>query len=143
MDRMNRECSVSKNCTCIRTILRCSIYIYFVESKIAPPKAASVLRSLVLLMFLYICCVFCAPSLVTYSREKLQRSFPELLIGGAAALYGLRKGRRRHRGKRAGALVRLRQRGFRASLPSIHLASVRSLPTRWMSCCSLTQPTRT
>ena len=35
--------------------------------------------------------------------------------------------RRRRRGKHAGTLVKLRKRGFRTALPSIHLANVRSL----------------
>ncbi|KAL0147067.1 hypothetical protein M9458_057591, partial [Cirrhinus mrigala] len=36
----------------------------------------------------------------------------------------------RKRGKRAGALVKLRDRGFRTALPSIHLANLRSLPNK-------------
>ena len=95
------------------------------------------------LWFLCICCVFCAPSLATYSREELVNigkttskvfssvfinpvSFTELLVGGAAAIYGLRRERRRHRGKRAGALVRLRQQKF----CTFHLANVRSLANK-------------
>src|SRR4029434_10188533 len=38
-------------------------------------------------------------------------TFLEILVGGAAALCGA--WRRRRRGKRAGALVRLQERGFR------------------------------
>ncbi len=38
--------------------------------------------------------------------------------------------RTRRREKRAGALVKLRQRGLRAPLPSIHLANLRSLPNK-------------
>ncbi len=34
------------------------------------------------------------------------------------------------RGKRAGALVKLRQRGFRTALPSIHLTNLCSLPNK-------------
>ncbi|KAK2901605.1 hypothetical protein Q8A73_011351 [Channa argus] len=51
-----------------------------------------------------------------------------VVVGGAAALY--RRSRTRRRGKRAGALVKLRQRGLRTPLPSIHLANLRSLPNK-------------
>ncbi len=47
---------------------------------------------------------------------------------GAAVLF--RRWRTRRRGKRAGALVKLRQRGLRTPLPSIHLANLRSLPNK-------------
>ncbi|XP_045903675.1 acyl-coenzyme A thioesterase 1-like isoform X1 [Micropterus dolomieu] len=46
-------------------------------------------------------------------------TFPELLVGGAAALFGIL--RKRRRGRRADALVKLRQRGFLTVLPLIHL----------------------
>ncbi|XP_048051513.1 polymeric immunoglobulin receptor-like [Megalobrama amblycephala] len=49
-------------------------------------------------------------------------------VSGAAALF--RRFRTRRRGKRAGALVKLRQRGLRTPLPSIHLANLRSLPNK-------------
>nr|BAB83841.1 ReO_6 [Oryzias latipes] len=82
---------------------------------------------------------------VTFSREELLHiressaglfnpvfthtdSFLEILIGGAAALCGIRK--RRQRGKRAGALVKRRQRGLRTALPAIHLGNVRSLANK-------------
>ncbi|CAM4610534.1 unnamed protein product [Leuciscus chuanchicus] len=52
----------------------------------------------------------------------------KIVIGCAAALWKQYKTRRR--GKRAGTLVKLRQRGFRTALPSIHLANVRSLPNK-------------
>ena len=108
----------------------------------APRTAASALSSAVLCLFLSICCVLSCPSVIQYTREELLQygqsvgyNFPtfstesgyfsELLVGGAAAVYGMF--RRRRRGKRAGALVKLRQRGFRTALPSIHLANVRSL----------------
>ncbi|KAK3522700.1 hypothetical protein QTP86_030096, partial [Hemibagrus guttatus] len=48
--------------------------------------------------------------------------------GGAVALF--KRFKKRKRGKRAGALVKLRQRGFRTVLPSIHLANLRSLPNK-------------
>lgn len=38
--------------------------------------------------------------------------------------------RLRRRGKRAGALIKLRQRGLRTPLPIIHLANLRSLPNK-------------
>ncbi|XP_038590416.1 uncharacterized protein LOC119914941 [Micropterus salmoides] len=57
-----------------------------------------------------------------------KRTFLELLVGGAAVLFGIL--RKRRRGKRAGALVKLRQRGFHTALPSIHLANVRSLDNK-------------
>ncbi|KAK3574559.1 hypothetical protein QTP86_010173 [Hemibagrus guttatus] len=55
-------------------------------------------------------------------------ALPHLPVGGAVALFKCFK--KRKRGKRAGALVKLRQRGFRTVLPSIHLANLRSLPNK-------------
>ncbi|KAK3519653.1 hypothetical protein QTP86_002842, partial [Hemibagrus guttatus] len=52
----------------------------------------------------------------------------DIVVGGAVALFKCFK--KRKRGKRAGALVKLRQRGFRTVLPSIHLANLRSLPNK-------------
>ncbi|KAL0199177.1 hypothetical protein M9458_007717, partial [Cirrhinus mrigala] len=52
----------------------------------------------------------------------------KVVVGGAAAL--IKRLRTHRRGKRAGALVKLRQRGFRTALPSIHLANLRSLPNK-------------
>ncbi len=49
----------------------------------------------------------------------------DIVVGGAVAL--VKRFRTRKRGKRAGALVKLRQRGLRMPLPSIHLANLRSL----------------
>ncbi|XP_076876966.1 olfactory receptor 51F2-like [Brachyhypopomus gauderio] len=53
----------------------------------------------------------------------------EILTTGALALLGLarKRWRVRHRGRRAGALVRLRRRGFRTSLPSLFLSNLCSL----------------
>ncbi|KAK3534853.1 hypothetical protein QTP86_028549, partial [Hemibagrus guttatus] len=48
--------------------------------------------------------------------------------GGAVVLFKCFK--KRKRGKRAGALVKLRQRSFRTVLPSIHLEDLRSLPNK-------------
>ncbi len=52
----------------------------------------------------------------------------DILFGGAAFLF--KRSRRRKRGKRAGALVKSRQRGLRTPLPSIHLANLRSLANK-------------
>ncbi len=52
----------------------------------------------------------------------------DIIAGGAAVLF--RRYRSRRRGKRAGALVKLRQCGLRTPLPSIHLANLRSLPNK-------------
>jgi len=51
----------------------------------------------------------------------------DIVISGAAVLF--RRYRTRKRGKRAGALMKLR-RGLRMPLPSIHLASLCSLPNK-------------
>ncbi len=51
-----------------------------------------------------------------------------ILVGGAVALF--KRFRTHRRRKRAGALVKLRQRGFRMPLPSIHLANLCSLPSK-------------
>ncbi|KAK3555028.1 hypothetical protein QTP86_005693 [Hemibagrus guttatus] len=51
-----------------------------------------------------------------------------ILVGGAVALF--KRFKKRKWGKRAGALVKLRQRGFRTVLPSIHLENLRSLPNK-------------
>nr|XP_049577516.1 uncharacterized protein LOC125969461 [Syngnathus scovelli] len=110
----------------------------------APRMAATVSRSLFLCLILYVFCVFCCPSRITFTREALlnigQSSsgiFSPVLsdsdclseiLAGVAVLYKL--ARRRRRGKRAGALIKLRQRGFHSALPSIHLANVRSLANK-------------
>ncbi len=52
----------------------------------------------------------------------------DIVVGGAAVLF--RRFRTHRRGKRAIALVKLRQRRFRTALPSIHLANLRSLPNK-------------
>lgn len=111
----------------------------------APRMAASVWSSLVFMSFLFVCPVFSHSSLITFTKDELLNIkqctpvnfFPhfentdtllDILLGGAAALY--KRSKRRKRGKRAGALVRLRRRGFRTPLPSIHLANVRSLTNK-------------
>ncbi len=52
----------------------------------------------------------------------------DIVVGGALAL--VKRFRMRRRGKRAGALVKLRQRRFRTLLSSIHLATLHSLPNK-------------
>ncbi|KAK3543103.1 hypothetical protein QTP70_011023 [Hemibagrus guttatus] len=49
-------------------------------------------------------------------------------VGEAVSLF--KRFKKHKRGKRADALVKLRQRGFRMVLPSIHLANLRSLPNK-------------
>ena len=106
-------------------------------------------------LFLCICNVICHPSLIQYTREELLKCehatghkfspfcfypgiFLELLVGGAAALYGT--SRRCRRGKWASAAVKLRQ-GFRTALLSIHLSIL--LTIKKMNCCFVTAETRT
>ncbi len=52
----------------------------------------------------------------------------DIVVGGTAVLF--RCFRTRRRGKRAGALVKLRRRGLRTPLPSIHLVNLCSLPNK-------------
>uniref|UniRef100_A0A8C1G2X1 Reverse transcriptase domain-containing protein n=1 Tax=Cyprinus carpio TaxID=7962 RepID=A0A8C1G2X1_CYPCA len=111
----------------------------------APQTAASVLGSPVFVLFLFVFPVFCLTNTISFTREELlnirqntpQDLLPDfnysdvllnVVVGGAAAL--IKRFRTRKRGKRAGALVRLRKRGFRTPLPSIHLANLRSLPNK-------------
>ena len=115
------------------------------RSKMAPRMAASVLSSPVVTLFLLVCPVLCLSFAISYTRDELlnirqctptdhQPVFDSsgvlrnIVVGCAAALWKQYKTRRR--GKRAGTLVKLRQRGFRTALPSIHLANVRSLPNK-------------
>ncbi len=108
--------------------------------------AASVCCSLVLFLLLFVCPVLSNDFPISFTRNELldiRNSTPDnllptfehsdvlldILVGGAAFLYK-RSRRRRKRGKRAGALVKTRQRGLRTSLPSIHLANLRSLANK-------------
>ncbi|KAK3535798.1 hypothetical protein QTP70_021111 [Hemibagrus guttatus] len=52
----------------------------------------------------------------------------DIVVGGAVVLF--KRFTKCKREKRAGTLVKLRQRGFRTVLPSIHLANLRSLPNK-------------
>ncbi len=107
--------------------------------------AAGVWNAPVLLMFLFVCSVFSHSISISFTRDELldirqhtlDNFFPvfeysdallDVLVGGAAVL--VKRVLRRKRGKRAGALVKLRERGFRTALPSIHLANLRSLPNK-------------
>ncbi len=111
----------------------------------APHMAATVLSSLVFVLFLLVFPVFCFSNMISFTRDKLlnirqntsQNLLPDfdysdvlldIVVGGAVAL--VKRYRTRRGGKRAGALVKLRQRGFRTVLPSIHLANLRSLPNK-------------
>ncbi len=111
----------------------------------APHMAAMVLRSPVVLVFLLVFPVFCFSNMIGFTRDELlniRQNTPQnvlpvfdyldvllnIVVGRAAAL--IKRFRTRRRGKRAGTLVKLRQRGFRTPLPSIHLANLRSLPNK-------------
>ncbi len=111
----------------------------------APQMAATVLSSSVFVLFLLVFPVFCFSNTISFTRDELlnirqntpQNLFPDfdysdvlrdIVVGGAVALVKCFRTRRRR--KRASALVKLRQRGFRTALPSNHLASLRSLPIK-------------
>ncbi len=111
----------------------------------APHMAASVCCSLVLFLFLFVCPVLSNDFPISFTRNELldiRNSTPDnllptfehsdvlldILVGGAAFLF--KRSRRRKRGKRAGLLVKSRQRGLRTPLPSIHLANLRSLANK-------------
>ncbi len=122
------------------------------KTKMAPQMAATVLCSSVFVLFLFVFPVFCFSNTISFTRDDLlnirqntpQNLLPEfdysdilldIVVGGAVAL--VKHYRTRRRGKRAGALVKLRQRGFRMPLPSIHLANLHSLTKkRTNSFCS-------
>ncbi|KAK3568674.1 hypothetical protein QTP86_012877, partial [Hemibagrus guttatus] len=70
----------------------------------------------------------CYPKHCTGSLCSFLRVVGLWEVGGAMALF--KRFKKRKRGKRAGTLVKLRQRGFRIVLPSIHLANLRSLPNK-------------
>ncbi len=96
-------------------------------------------------MFLLVCPVFSHIPAISFTRDKLlniRKYTPpdisqdlvysdvllDIVVGGAAVPF--RRVRTRRWGKRAGALVKLRWRGLRTPLPSIHLANLRSLPNK-------------
>ncbi len=97
----------------------------------APRMAAVVWNAPVLLMFLFVCSVFSHSLTISFTRDELldirqhtpDNFFPvfvysdallDVLVGGAAVL--VKRALRRKRGKRAGVLVKLRERGFRTAL---------------------------
>ncbi len=111
----------------------------------APLMAARRLCSAVVFMFLLVCPVFSYIPAISFTRDELldirKYTPPDIspvfdysdvlldtVVGGEAVL--IKRFRMRRRGKRAGALVKLRQRGFRTALPSIHLANLHSLPNK-------------
>ena len=110
----------------------------------APRTAASVFWCALLCLFLFLNPVFCQGIRSSFTRDELLNIrtttpvdlFPEFIASSVDLLDIVVKGvltfvhtasRRRRRGKRAGALVRLRQRGHRTPLPGIFLSNVRSL----------------
>ncbi len=97
-------------------------------SVVAPQMAATVLCSPVFVLFLFVFPVFCFSSTISFTRDELlnirqntpQNLLPDfdysdalldIIVGGAAVLF--RRYRSRRRGKRAGTLVKLRQRELR------------------------------
>ncbi len=102
--------------------------------------AATVLCSLVFVMFLLVFPAFCFSNTISFTRDELlnfrqntpQNPLPDfdysavlldIVVDGAAALF--RHYRTCRWGKRAGVLVKLCQQGL-----SIHLANLRSLPNK-------------
>ncbi len=96
-------------------------------------------------MFLLVCPVFSYIPAISFTRDELldirKYTPPDIsldyvysdllldnLVGGAAVLF--RRFRTCRWGERAGGLVKLRRRGWRTPLPSIHLANLRSLPNK-------------
>ncbi len=111
----------------------------------APQMAAFVALSAVVFMFLLVCLVFNYIPAISFTRDGLldiqKYTAPDIspdlvysdvlldiVVGGTAVLF--RCFRTRRRGKRAGALVKLRRRGLRTPLPSIHLVNLCSLPNK-------------
>ncbi len=101
--------------------------------------AAFVTSSAAVFMFLLVCPVFSYIPAISFTRDELldiRKYTPtdispvfiysdvllDIVVGGAAVLF--RCNRARRWGKRVGALVKLRQRGFWTALPSIHLANL-------------------
>ena len=114
--------------------------------EMAPTLAVSVVRCAVFCLVLSVNSVFCQNIRGSLTRETLLnfRSttpadlFPTFLLSAAelvgiivkATLGFVLAAKRRRRGKRAGALVRLRRRGTRTALPGIFLSNVRSLSNK-------------
>ncbi len=113
--------------------------------KMAPLMAPFMESSAVVFMFLLVCPVFSYIPAISFTRYELQdiRKYTppdispvfvfsdvllDIVVGGAAVLF--RRFRTGRGGKRTGALVKLRQQGFRTALPNIHLANLRSLSNK-------------
>ena len=112
------------------------------RSKMAPRTAVSVFRCALFCFVLFVNSVFCYTR-CSYTSQELMNIrgttpevlFPTFLLPHVGLLDILVKGaltcahavKRRRRGKRAGALVRLRQGGHRTPLPRLFLSNVRSL----------------
>ncbi len=110
--------------------------------KMAPLMAAFVASSAVVFMFLLVCPVFSHIPAISFTRDELldiRKYTPpdifspdfvysdvllDIVVGGAVVLF------RHYRTRRRGKLVKLRQRGLRTPLPSIHLANLCSLPKK-------------
>ncbi len=118
-----------------------------------PLMTATVLCSSVFVMFLLVFPVFCFSNTISFTRDELLNIWQntpqnllldldysdvllDIVVGGAAVPFRCYRTRRRgkragaRRGKQAGALVKLSQRGLRTPLSSIHLANLRSLPNK-------------
>ncbi len=111
----------------------------------APYMAATVICSSVCVLFLFVFPVFCFSNTISFTRDELlniwQNTPQNLLkdfdysdvlldIVGDGAMALVKCFRMRRRGKRAGALVKLRHCGLKTPLPSIHLANLHSLPNK-------------
>ncbi len=114
--------------------------------------AATVLCSSVFVLFLLVFPVFCFSNTISFTREELlniRQNTPlnllpdfdhsgvllDIVVGGAAVLF--RRWRTRRWGKRAGALVKLHQRGLRTPcLASISRISALYPTKRTNSFCS-------
>ncbi len=107
--------------------------------------AATVLSSPVFVPFLLVFPVFCFSNTISFTRDELlnirqntpQNLLPDfyysdvllnIVVGRAAVL--VKRFRTCRKGKWAGVLVKLRQRGIWMPLSSIHLANLRSLPNK-------------
>ncbi len=97
------------------------------------------------IMFLLVCPVFSHIPAISFTRDQLMniRNYTptdilpvfvysdvllDIAVGGEAVLF--RRFRTRRQGQWAGALIKLRQRGFWTALSSIHLANLHSLPNK-------------
>ena len=121
--------------------------IRYLSSKMAPIKAAVVARCALFCLVLSFNSVFCQDFQGSLTREVLLNIrtttpvdlFPTFLLPAAdlvgilasAALGFAHAVKRRRRGKRAGALVRLRRRGIRTVLPGFSSPTYVHCATKW------------